>query len=74
MTQPEDDGPERNAGSERRGILVLMKKNLSMKIKSVTNLNYNTVMVKLEHPTTDITIMGVYGPSGGGKAEFFLKL
>ena len=74
LTQPEDDGPEGNEGPERRGILVLMKKNLSMKIKSVTNLNYNTVMVKLEHPTTNITIFGVYGPSGGGKAAFFLKL
>ena len=45
-----------------------------MKIKSITNLNYNTVMIKLEHPTTNITIFGVYGPSGGEKAAFFLKL
>jgi exonuclease III len=31
-------------------------------------------MLKLQHPTTDLTVMGVYGPSGGHKAEFLLEL
>ena len=42
MTEPEIDGPQ------RRGILVLMKKNLGLKVARIEELNYNLVKIYLE--------------------------
>ena len=59
MTEPENDGPQ------RRGILVLMKKNLGLKVTSIEEINYNLVKICLEHTIMKMSIYGCYGHSDG---------
>ena len=68
MTEPEIDGPQ------RRGILVLIKKNLGLKVARIEELNYNLVKICLEHTIMKMTIYGCYGHSDGDKYEYFLDL
>ena len=68
MTEPEIDGPR------RRGILVLPKKNLGLKMARIEELNYNLVKICLEHTIMKMTIYGCYGHSDGDKHEYFLDL
>ena len=62
MTEPGEKCPQ------RRGILVLMEKNLGRKISRIEELNYNLVRIRLEHTIMKMTIFGVYGY----RQEFFL--
>ena len=68
MTEPEIDGPR------RRGILVLLKKNLGLKVARIEEQNYNLVKISLEHKIMKMKIYGCYGHSDGDKHEYFLDL
>ena len=68
MTEPEIDGPQ------RRGILVLVKKNLGLKVACIEETNYNLVKVCLEHTIMKMSIYGCYGHSDGDKHAYFPDL
>ena len=68
MTKPGEEGPH------KRGISVLMKKNLGLEFTKVEEINYNLVRINLEHTIMKMTIYGVYGHSDGARHDFFLDL
>lgn len=60
--------------SARRGILVLYKKNLSLKVISITQRNNDLVKIKMEHNIMNLTIYGVYADSDRDNPNFFLNI
>ena len=50
LTEPEETGPQ------RRGILLLFKKNLGLKVTKVEQLNYNLVKLVIEHTIVKLSI------------------
>ena len=68
LTEPEETGPQ------RRGILLLFKKNLGLKVTKVEQLNYNLVKLVIEHTVVNMSIYGCYGHSDGDRYEYFLNV
>ena len=65
MTEPKTDGPQ------RKGILVLIKKNLGLKVARIKEINYNLVKICLEHTIMKMSSYACYGHSDGDKHEYF---
>ena len=59
---------------KRRGILILYKKNLNIKVAKIEQINYNLVKIELEHNVMKMSIYGCYAPSDGNNYEYFLDL